>query len=332
MNKQQQEEEEEEEQNSWLEEIYDQLVALKNKTATKIVIEGSSVRLQQTKLLVCHYVEGIKTEIQDWSVMPPRIVDGPKMHKPRFHTEMVTLPNGNVAAFGGVDYLFFSTFPKGEIFKSARSKFFSIGDMCEARERPAGVLLRTNVVFLCGGARNTSLMHLQSCEFYDPSTLKFTPSKATLNTGRAGHTATLLPDGTVLVAGGITEDYTHLCSTEIYNPLTDSFSVGPQMLFRHSGHAAVALEDGRVFVCGNSSRKTELYDHATRSFQRGPDVPTKRTHIAAFLLPDGRVVIMGSKGQHYAENKLTEIFDPVTNRITAGPEITNTYKLNAALF
>ncbi len=320
-------------ENDWLADVYEQLVAMEDKDVPRIVIEGASVRLQRNKILVYHYRRGGRTEIYDWSVIPPRITVGPDVSIPRIFQTMVTLPNGHVAVIGGMSFDKFERLAQCEVFKPARSMFFSIGDMCQSRERAAAVLLRNNFVLVCGGAGGGArTQHLRSCELYDPSTMYFVMSKATMRARRAGHTATLLPDGTVLVAGGVTEDYAVHDSTEIYDPQSDSFSDGPHMLFERAHHKAVALEDGRVFICEADDVKTEMYHPTTRSFSPGPDMLTVRYTVVAFLLPDGRVLITGSEDASSPKNNKTEIFDPVTNRITAGPEITGTNKHEAVLF
>jgi hypothetical protein len=102
-------------------------------------------------------------------------------------------------------------------------------------------------------------------ELYDPATGTFTASQR-MSGLRSGHTATLLRDGTVLIAGG-----DHTCTywnsggadvlrcdaedigTEIYNPLTNSFSAGANLVSPRWYHTATMLQDGRVLIAGGDT-------------------------------------------------------------------------------
>ncbi len=88
-----------------------------------------------------------------------------------------------------------------------------------------------------------------------------------LSIARAGHTATLLSDGRVLVAGGYTYNGKALSSAEIYDPTSARWSTAASMHHARSRHAATRLDDGRVLVAGGYSndevtRAAETYDPA----------------------------------------------------------------------
>ena len=73
---------------------------------------------------------------------------------------------------------------------------------------------------------------------------------------RIWHTATLLPDGTVLIAGGYTRvggNSSQTATTEIYDPATGSFTSGPTMKQGRFSHSATLLSDGRVLFVGAAS-------------------------------------------------------------------------------
>ena len=94
-----------------------------------------------------------------------------------------------------------------------------------------------------------------------------------MNEGRAAHTATLLPDGKVLIAGGFREECTSeisIASAEIYYPETNTFSSTGEMNEARSGHTATLLPDSQVKIVGGwgvSGRNSsaELYDPQTAS-------------------------------------------------------------------
>jgi hypothetical protein len=87
-----------------------------------------------------------------------------------------------------------------------------------------------------------------SAEAWDPATGSFGPV-GSLAIGRYQHTATLLPDGRVLVAdSGVPTK-----PAELWDPATESFSLAASMAEGRWGHTATLLPDGRVLVVGGSS-------------------------------------------------------------------------------
>jgi hypothetical protein len=126
---------------------------------------------------------------------------------------------------------------------------------------------------------------------------------------RAGHTATRLPDGNILVVGG-ENGRGPVCDAEIYDPASRSFSVGPALMTARTEHTATRLQDGRVLVVGGRTStellsSSEIYDPASRSFSPGPVLDTARAGHTATPLPDGRIVVVGGDSEGSVE-----VFDP----------------------
>src|SRR5262245_41236235 len=89
-----------------------------------------------------------------------------------------------------------------------------------------------------------------------------------LNVAREAHTATLLPDGKVLVTGGFDANGTRLASAELYDPATGAWSVISSMATPRAWHFAFPLSTGSVLVvggepCCSSNVTVETYDFET---------------------------------------------------------------------
>ncbi len=124
---------------------------------------------------------------------------------------------------------------------------------------------------------------------------------------RAVHTATLLPDGRVLIAGGMQKNGVFEDTAELYDPTTGRFESLPRLSSPRVGHSATLLSNGRVLIAGGSSGRhfeggrwmgevaatAELYDPATRTFRPTGSMTTPRAHQAALRLVDGQVLLAG---------------------------------------
>jgi hypothetical protein len=115
---------------------------------------------------------------------------------------------------------------------------------------------------------------------------------------RSGHTSTLLPDGRVLVAGGMRRNQDFHRSAELYDPVLGKFQWTGDMSVARVGHAAVLLQSGKVFIVGGwigpgCTDSAELYDPSTGKFAAIGKMTNKRGQPSATLLPNGDVLIAG---------------------------------------
>ena len=114
-----------------------------------------------------------------------------------------------------------------------------------------------------------------------------------MHAARTGQTATLLPDGRVLVAGGGT------ATAELYDPSTGKFAATGSMVQARVSQTATLLSSGKVLVAGGIGppgptvlAEAELYDPATGSFKQTlGNLTTARQWHAANLLQDGKVLV-----------------------------------------
>lgn len=115
---------------------------------------------------------------------------------------------------------------------------------------------------------------------------------------RSGHSATLLPDGRVLVAGGMRRNQDFYRSAEVYDPATGKFQSTGEMSAARVGHAAVLLRSGKVLIVGGwvgrgCTDSAELYDPANGKFTLTAKMSARRGEPRATLLANGDVLITG---------------------------------------
>jgi len=159
------------------------------------------------------------------------------------------------------------------------------------------------------GGQSAEEIGQSSTEIYNPSINQWTLG-ASLLQGRDSHSATLLPDGRVLVAGGEGECPSHhgfcvLASAEIYDPATNQRSMTGHMHVRRENHTATRLPNGQVLVVGGTNALPssqygiavcELYDPSTGTWSITGEMSVRRSEFTANLLPNGQVLVAGGGG------------------------------------
>jgi Galactose oxidase, central domain/Fibronectin type III domain len=178
----------------------------------------------------------------------------------------------------------------------------------------------------CSGGSSSNSAHepalASSCS---PPITGGSPLTNQLNSARANHTATLLPDGTVLVAGG-SGSTGLLSSTELYDSRTGLWTAIGDLAIARTGHTATLLPDGTVLVAGGHgstglAATAELYSPTTRQWTTTGTLTVARTGHTATLLPNDTVLVAGGSGSTGLLTS-TELYDPRTGLWTTTGDLT----------
>jgi hypothetical protein len=187
--------------------------------------------------------------------------------------------------------------------------FTLTGSMTVARLAHTAITLSDGRVLVAGGAdgSNTEPTNaLASAELYDPEAGTFTATGG-MTAARYNLTATLLPSGKVLVAGG-TDGATALASAELYDPNMGTFTSTGSLTVARSSHAATSLSDGAVLVTGgygdglSPRASAEVYDPVAGAFLPTGSMGRARARHTGTLLRNGAVLVAGL-------SPITELYD-----------------------
>jgi hypothetical protein len=143
---------------------------------------------------------------------------------------------------------------------------------------------------------------------------------------RGAATATLLQNGTVLIAGGSSTSSGIRKNALLFNPATNTFSTLASQLFTSRTFAtATLLANGKVLIAGgldgpgdNSpvTQTTDIFDPTTDTFTQGPNLSSAREHAAAVALSNGTVLIAGGdSGSSGDALNTSDIYTPATSGI-----------------
>lgn len=173
-----------------------------------------------------------------------------------------------------------------------------------------------------------------------PSADQMRATAGQLTLGRQDHTATLLGDGRVLVAGGFSTGAVSTKTAEAYVPASEMFqNLGAIMVESRAGHSATVLSGGQVLLVGGWYRTAggqsavrataEIFDPATNSCTATGSMSQARANHTALRMPDGRVLIAGGSdfvGGGYVDLDEAEIFNPTTGTFSAAAGFMSTYR------
>jgi hypothetical protein len=237
------------------------------------------------------------------------------MHEPRVQYTATLLRDGRVLVVGGCRTDICTIVLAGaELYDARTGTWTMTGSLHDARWGDTATLLPDGRVLVAGGAgvcgNGTCPSILASAEIYDPRTGKWTVT-GSLHQGRARHTATLLPDGRVLVAGGATDGANAatagpVAGAELYNPRTGAWTLTGSLHGARADQSATLLPNGLVLVAGGNDGGTaalraELYHPHTGTWATTGSLHGERdyqTGETATLLRNGLVLVAGNGIDH----------------------------------
>lgn len=240
----------------------------------------------------------------------------------RAATTLSTLPDGDVLIVGGfTDFYTHDT----SLRYDPDTQTLVAAALNHGRASHTATTLREGLVLVAGGWGWSLLNDIEaqepdvSAEVYNAATGSWS-LVAPMSTSRERHTAVLLPDGRVLVAGGLTLMFEGdfpgtrpTATAEIYDPCQDSWSLVAPMIEARYGHTMTLLPSGRVLVTGGMSdgvgvlASAEAYDPSTDSWTSLPLMAVPRLHATATWVAGYGVVVAGGRTAASLKTAVAEV-------------------------
>jgi N-acetylneuraminic acid mutarotase len=176
------------------------------------------------------------------------------------------------------------------------------------------------VLVMAGAIQSGSPGPDDRVEIFDPTMNRWQQAARHENT-EGNHTATLLSNGRVLIAGGSADP-------AIYDPTSDTWQPAGSLAVERCFARAILLQDGRVLLIGGillpqggtTLNSVEIYDPASNAWRQVAPLAQARFDHTATLLPDGRVLVTGgarlwetSWDDARAILSSVEIYDPASD-------------------
>jgi hypothetical protein len=235
---------------------------------------------------------------------------------------VATVPTG--ASTGNVVVNTSGVASNGVTFSIPTPNFTLTGSLGAARLSHTATLLNNGDVLVAGGVTAFSYLggeDISSAEVYNSTAATFS-STGSLNTARAYYTATLLPNGEVLMAGGADSNANAIGTAELYNSAIGTFAFTGSLNTARENHTATLLPDGEVLIAGGSVNTwtpigtAELYNPTTGTFTFTGNLNNARLLGTATLLNNGKVLIVGGYGSNFEILSSAELYDPVAGTFT----------------
>ena len=264
------------------------------------------------------------------------------MAAPRAGHAATLLGDGRLLIVGGDDVTNKSLrVGSAELYDSGTGTFTATGNLLDIRSFATATLLGNQKVLVAGGGDGSiaDVLSDVQAELYDALTGTFSATGSLTAGQRVYNTATLLLDGSVLVAGGI--PIISLAPTDGHADLYDAeggtFSATGNMEVTRFLHTGTLLANGRVLIAGgynvdSGNASAELFDPSAGAFVSTGSMTVARYAHTATLLADGRVLVAGGSDKISDALGSAELYDPATGTFTTtGSMIAGRYDHSATL-
>lgn len=230
------------------------------------------------------------------------------------------LPSGTVAVVGGVDTTG-ALLASVEAYDPSSGTWQAASSLATARSNQNAVLLPNSQILVAGGWGSdreiSGITPLFSAELLDFRVPTWSSAGDANATGRDSHTATLLPNGQVLVTGGKVNSYIAIANWDVFDPNSGTWVASGLMPQPRDSHTATLLANGKVLIAGGENSgdpvfDTEIYDPATKSITVTGNMITPRWDHTATLLANGKVLVAGGTSDGFSGLASAELYDPST--------------------
>ena len=231
------------------------------------------------------------------------------------------LSTGKVLVAAGYDGT--NALATAQLYDPAAGTFAATGALAGARYWHTVTVLPNGKVLVAGGTAQASgginpTSALATAELYDPALGTWTSTGSFAGGVRYAHTATLLQNGKVLVAGG--GDGTGTTGTrqtaELYDPATGTWTATGSLVAARRFHSAVLLPNGKVLLAGGTNgsaalSSAELYDPLSGTFTATGSLAAVRYRCQMVLLPSGVALLAGGTSNSTTALNTAQLYDPV---------------------
>jgi hypothetical protein len=258
------------------------------------------------------------------------------------------LPNGPLAGkvlvTGGLDENYV-TESSAELYDPSTGLWTDTGSMTIARywDRPSPTTLPDGSILIVGGTTCCPYHWFNEAELYDPVSQSWTPTSTKMTT--ANEETILLPDGRVLVAGGVSGTQptaVNVATAELFDSSAGTWTATAEMSIDRVVHTLTLLASGQALVAGGASggwgvchdvSSAELYDSSAGKWLPTGDMTVPRYYHTATLLPNGQVLVAGGADCEGHILSSAELYTPPavatlsTTSLTFGVQLVGTHSV-----
>lgn len=259
-------------------ELYDPVTDIWSITGDLVTprVYHTATLLTNGKVLVVGGSDGVGIKYASAEIYDPVTGTWSKtgdLNAPRAYHTATLLANGKVLVVG---YGTTGKTSTSELYDPTTGKWTQTGNLVFPHGVHTATMLTNGMVLVAGGCitEHDTVKVSAKVEIYDPSTNSWSEA-ASLKYARCSNTATLLPNGNVLITGG-NIGVRQSATVELYDPSAKTWTVAENILSKRSHHTATLLPNGKVLIAGggvsNSDKfealpSTQLYDPSKLIFR-----------------------------------------------------------------